>query len=212
MFQFGGKKRDSQGPTAVDRAKSLAAEGRSESDIIRSLKKEGFSNEDISRALNQVLKMKVSGPIEPPPSDDDRFVAPPPSKLEEMYQPSERQTIDMTEEEEIGLEELIEEIVNERWGDMASIVTDIKDEIKGTQEQVAGFEGRVSSIEASSGGEKEDVMKRFEEMEMKVESLEGKVSSMEKMLKEILPSLTDNVRNLSRTLGKPKIDKDDFDL
>ncbi|MBI5355095.1 MAG: hypothetical protein HZB68_01425, partial [Candidatus Aenigmarchaeota archaeon] len=77
MFQFGGKKKDAQSPTAVDRAKSLAAEGRSESDIIRSLKKEGFSNEDISRALNQVLKMKVSGPIEPPQNDDDRFVAPP---------------------------------------------------------------------------------------------------------------------------------------
>ncbi len=211
MFHLGGKKKD-QG-NAFGRAMSLASEGKSEGDIIKALKKEGFGNEEIGRALNQLLKSKVSGPSEIPTSEDDRFVAPPPAKLETMYgSPEGRQVIEMTEEEEVGLEELIEEIVNERWGDVASLVSDLKDDIRNIQDQIGNVEGRLSSTESGSSSEKLDMGRKLEELEMKLEGMDGRMASVEKMLKEILPNLTDNVRSLSKVIGKKSPSEDDFDL
>lgn len=218
-----GKKRDAPlGGNAVQRAQMLAAEGRSESDIIKSLKKEGFSNEDISRALNQILKMKVSGPpagpAAGPAAEEERFVAPPPSRLEQMYGFEERapleggNVIDMNEEQEIDLEELIEEIVSERWGDVADLVTDIKEELASIREQSSGLDGRVSSIETKSGGSLEDTSERFQELDMKLQGLEGRMSSVEKMLKDILPNLTENVRSLGKVLSKGKPKEEEFEI
>ncbi len=184
----------------------LSAMGRNEREIIDQMKKDGYPNEDISRALNKALKFRVTGAPPtpsymqqstiPPPALSQDFIAPPPDR------PFEENVLEMTEEEEIGLEELVEEIVEEKWRQGIVEMKDVEKAIVQLQDQVRFLEEKIKHVEKAGDEKKDDLKNILEESSTHIESIESRVGSVEKAFKEFLPSLTENVRSLSGIVDK----------
>ncbi len=201
---FGSKRKE----PAEDVVRRLSSQGKSEREIINYMRKEGYPNEEISRALNNVLKFKVMGNSSPPvPSYDsppypepqgNRFIAPPPEK------PFEENVIEMTEEEEIGLEELVEEIVEEKWKESMEELKDVEKAVVKLQEQVEFLNEKIKHLEEKEARKQDELKGLIEESNAHIESIESRIGSVEKAFKEFLPALTENVRALSAIVEKMK--------
>lgn len=202
---FSGKKKE----PAEQVVRRLSAMGRNEREIIDYMKKEGYPNEVISKALNRALKFKVTGSQNPPiPTSQNQstimsgspegFIAPPPE------QPFEQNVMEMTEEEEIGLEELVEEIVNEKWKESLSELKDVERAIVQLQDQVRFLEEKIKHVSKKGDEGKGELKDIMEESSAHIENIESRVGSVERAFREFLPSLTENVRSLSGIVDKMK--------
>lgn len=71
---FLGKKEKAGKMPAMERVRSLSAQGLSEPEIIRTLRTEGYSPSDVDRAMKEAIKTAVSPPRgEGPPTPRSRF-------------------------------------------------------------------------------------------------------------------------------------------
>jgi len=130
----------------------------------------------------------------------DEFIAPMPE------QPLQENILEMSEEEEIGLEELVEEIVEEKWKDSLTELKDVEKAIVQLQEQVQFLNEKLKHTEKSGDEKKNELKDLIQESSVHIESIESRVGSVEKAFKEFLPSLTENVRSLSGIVEKMKKD------
>ena len=208
---FGGKKRE----PAEEVVRKLSSEGRSEREIINFMRREGYPNEEISHALNKVLKFRVTNKPQTVPAPrtasvqssvpmrdiGQNFLAPPPEK------PLEENVIEMTEEEEIGLEELVEEIIEEKWKDSMDELKDVEKAVVKLQEQVEFINEKIKHLEEKEEKKRDELKGLIEESSAHIENIESRIGSVEKGFKEFLPSLTENVRSLSAIVEKLKKEK-----
>lgn len=189
----------------------LSSQGKSERDIINFMRKEGYPNEQISKALNKAIKFRVTGAPQPasynpqpaptPDFSREEFVAPMPE------QPLEENVLEMSEEEEIGLEELVEEIVEEKWKDSMTELKDIEKAIVHLQDQMQFLNEKIKHVDKAADEKKGELKSIIEESSAHIENIESRIGSVEKAFKEFLPSLTENVRSLSGIVETMKKDR-----
>ncbi len=186
----------------------LSSQGLNEREIINYMRKGGYPNEEISKALNKAIKFKVTGsPQQPsypqqqfssPSYGSGEFIAPAPE------QPLEQNVLEMSEDEEIGLEELVEEIVEEKWRESMQELKDIEKAVVQLQDQVRFINERIKHVQKDTEEKKGELKNLIEESSAHIENIESRVGSVEKAFKEFLPSLTENVRSLSGIVDKMK--------
>ena len=201
---FSGKKRE-PADSVVNR---LSEQGKNEREIINFMRKSGYPNEEISKSLNKAIKFRVTGAPQPasyrqqqgnpPPQyeNDDNFIAPMPG------QPLNENILEMSEDEEISLEELVEEIVEEKWHESITELKDVEKAIVQLQDQVKFLNEKIKHIGKSGDEKKDEIKKMIEESSVHMENIGSRVGSVEKAFKEFLPSLTENVRSLSGIVEK----------
>ena len=208
-FKKGEKK------SAIERVQELGSHGRSEKEIINMMRQEGYSNEEISGALNKAIKFRVSGPssgyTDQPPTPSytrggpsSRFVAPPPETSGSWEGSGDSNVIEMTEEEEIGLEELIEEIIEEKWKSVNSDLEEIQKGFIQLQDQIDFLNQRINKIEEKDKEKETQIKEMIQDSSNQMQRIEGRIGSVEKAFKDFLPNLTENVRSLSSIVEKMK--------
>jgi len=203
MISIPSFKKEKKREPAISRVEKLSSEGKSEKDIIRIMREEGYPNEDISKALNKAIKFKVTGAPEPEQSFAD--MSPPPEQPKDLPQfiaPQPNQSFDsnvieMNEEEEIGLEELIQEIIEEKWKDVEAELNEIQKGFVQIQDQIQYLNERIDKIEKSEEEKKKELKGMISESTSHIEGIESRIGSVEMAFKEFLPKLTENVRALS---------------
>lgn len=214
VFGLGGK----EGKIPIDKVRELSAEGKSEREIVEQLRDEGYGDRNINKALNQALKFKVEG--EEPRQGGGRgpgqpqFVAPPPQgnmpKFPSGYESRGGgssmgpETIEMTEEEEISLEEIVEEIISEKWREVEGRLEEFSTRIGETSARLEDLKERINRVEGKHEEEKVDLRNKLEETSTHIEGIESRMNSMERAFKEFLPTLTENVRSLSEIVKELK--------
>lgn len=231
MLGFGKDKKDK---VPVEEVRKLSSKGKSEREIIEKLRDEDYSNKNINRALNQVLKFKVSGApgeggrereggektgrrgrkMPATTGGGGEFIAPPPqtsqpefperTELEEEEGLEEPGVIELTEEEEISLEEIIEEIISEKWKEVDSKLDKLSNNYSSLEAKLDDFKERLDRVEERHQEEKKELREELEETTTHIEGIESRIGSIEKAFKEFLPTLTENVRSLSDIVQKLK--------
>ncbi|MFP4046036.1 MAG: hypothetical protein ACLFS3_03175 [Candidatus Aenigmatarchaeota archaeon] len=223
--------KDNDQDQLADEIESMASQGFSEQEIISELRDEGYSNKDINKAIQKILKYRVNSEGESPSLQKDRrsgqtnqsqqqqqqgnFVAPSPDEMspEEQrpnepfakYMGSEENPIwEMTEEEEIQLEELIEEIIEEKWSGVRQNLQKMETENENLKNKIYSMEERIQGLEEKHQKEKEKLEDKVDRTFNHIENIEARVNSVEKAFKEFLPSLTENVRSLSGIVNELK--------
>lgn len=144
---------------------------------------------------------------------DNRFVAPEPSSPQSFggNQDQESDSFDkfednksgrndvweMTEEEEIELEILIEEIIDEKWVAVESDLEEFREERQELVRRIESLEEKVEDLQERHQEERERLEDKTDKTFDHVKTVESRVGSVEKAFKEFLPQLTENVRSLS---------------
>lgn len=141
-----------------------------------------------------------------PPPEQFTVQAPPepyvPQELEQL--PSGGGVIEMTAQEEISLEELIEEIINEKWKDVEAQLSELDRLYGAVMERLDALEQRLDEVLQTHESASKELKTMLTETTDHLQGLEGRISSVERAFKEFLPSLTDNVRALSKIVESVK--------
>ncbi len=204
-------------PVPIEEVQRLMRSGLSDKDTIKELKSQGYSYEDIEKAMLQAVKAGVGeeqpkerkqmesiigryGEEQPSIDHDDELPL-----LGEVYptDTSYNQEIKLpeTEEPELIIEELVEGVVEEKWQRLSESVNKINSKI---EEIRIGFEQVIQGMNEKKGASGKDFSPEISDLSRRLEDLEIRIGGLEKAFKQLLPSLTRNIENLSEMVHEMK--------
>ena|SRR3989338_4977549 len=125
-----------------------------------------------------------------------------PREMEQL--PSGGNVIDMTAQEEVALEELVEEIINEKWKDVEAHLAELDRLYGAVMERLDVLEQKFNDVMEKHNDEKTELKDMLTETTDHLQGLEGRIGSVERAFKDFLPALTDNVRALSKIVEQVK--------
>ncbi len=135
---------------------------------------------------------------------DKNFIAPQPSSSftnqeenqedSDFSQPSSNKT-GMSDEDQIELEILVEEIIDEKWDNVELELSGLIDDIGDINTELESVKDKVEDLEKSQRKKIRDIEEDADEALSRVESIESRVSSLERAFKEFLPKLSRDNRN-----------------
>jgi len=197
-----GKKKE-QKPLPMDEVKAMTSKGMSDKDIIKDLKHKGYSYKDIEKAMLETVKEGVEPEAMPvaQPFEQAELEQPQPQGFElptfEEEIPQEMEG----DQSDVIIEELIEGIVEEKWGKFEERISKIEDSIEHINAQLKQYGSELSVPRVAPSKELEF---KVNDLSNAFEDLEARVGGLEKAFRQFLPSLTRNIESLSQMIHEIK--------
>ncbi len=202
----------------TDQVLDMIDQGRSNQEIIIALQGEGYSNQQIQDALAQAqTKVSVEGTIQqeipPPPvpgmqpsmlnagGEEARFQ---PVMQEQFARPMGMDNISNAREIEERIEEIAEQVIDEKWrkviedvGDLSSWKERMVREIMSVKQEVVRIQGRFESLQKA-------VLEKVRDYDRGIEDVGSDIKAVEMLLQNILDPLATNVKELKKITEKLK--------
>lgn len=105
---------------------------------------------------------------------------------------------------EITLEEIIEGVVAERWGQFEERLNHFDEVDRRIQEQIDDLRKKIDEIKDSLKEKEHTFLSKLEEFGEHVGGIESRIGSIEKAFKDFLPELTENVRTMAEIVERLK--------
>jgi len=204
----------------IDRAVSMMRSGMSEKDIVRQLKAEGYSFGEIEKTLMEVLKTgagqlpagaELGAPPalpEPLPSRAPEPPMPEPQPAEEQPMPAQQAYTpqyvppvysayppEPDLQPEAIMEELIESVAEEKFEQFSSSIGRIENAVERLRQEIGAVRQKAESKPAAE---------LPKELNDRLDSMEARIGGLEKAFKQMLPSITENIRAISKLVSKPQ--------
>ena len=205
---FGNKKKADVKDVPVDEVQKMTRKGLSDKDIIKQLKSKGYSYEAIEGAMLKAVKEGVDDE-QPrmvqrldtePPATENFFDAPPQQDFPDMTQPAQEMAFDV--DPDVMLEELVEGIVEEKWGRFDDRLKKVDDNFDRIRAEIKQFEMKLEQSKRESPNR--DIDGKMNGISEQLEDMEARVGGLEKAFKQFLPSLTRNIESLSQMIHEMK--------
>ena len=223
MAFFGmGKKPDQASAgsdTPLEQVMQMRQSGQSNSQIVQSLQRAGFKPHQIFDAMNQA-DMTAAGPVPQPddPTQDpfsqqfeqapapDQFVpqqfdqqpTQQPQYVPPQYPPQQQQ---QSSDQGIGqdrVEELVEQIIDEKWTELMKNINKIIEWKNSIESRMAVLEQRFKDLKGNVDSLQAGVVDKINDYDQSVQAVGTDIKAMEQVFQKVLPTLTDNVNELSR--------------
>ncbi len=204
---------------------SMFDQGYSEDQIRNELQGQ-YSSDDINRAINNVVTSSATGepnnggpePMSPYQGDEQAV-----SPMDEGYegnnkqqqnqqqtenQQNQQQKQNSQNQEQVQLqarentvdprvEELIETIIAENFQKVEKEFQNVYDELDMITEKMSEIDNRVDELEIRDDEDQKEFIQKMDEVEEHIDSYESRMGGLEKAFQQILPSLVDNIRDLT---------------
>lgn len=96
-----------------------------------------------------------------------------------------------------AVEELIETIVAENFQRVKTEFENVYSELDTIEEELEDLEQRVHDLEVRDDEDQEQFIEKMDEIEEHIDNYESRIGGLEKAFQQVLPSLVDNVRDLT---------------
>lgn len=106
-----------------------------------------------------------------------------------------------------AVEELVETIVAEQFERVRNEFQTVYDEIDIIADEVEDLESRVHDLEIRDDEDQEEFIQKVDEMEEHIDSYQSRIGGLEKAFQQVLPSLVDNVKELTSLVQEIKQEK-----
>ena len=216
---FFGKKKKAN--VSVGEIRKMSSSGVSDRDIIKRLKKEGYSYDEIERAMLEAVKEGVGEEekpareprrreeevYEPPAEHEERARAEPPL-FEGLEETAMEPLTDFSEElpkPEVVIEELVEGVVEDKWKKFDDKIDKFNREFDNVRGELKQFEQKLRAARENEDMKEVDIEVR--EINNRLDELDARIGGLEKAFKQILPSMTRNIENLSQMIHELKGEK-----
>ncbi len=182
----------SQTPTAL--VIQMRQQGLDNNQIVQSLQREGFKSQQIFDAMNQA-DTKAGVDV----ATQQNLEQQPPS--ETPVQPSAAQpgaapaAMGGSKEE---IEEIVESVVEEKMEDMVKENKKISDWKDKTEDRISKIEQQLIDMKTNFDNLHKGVLGKIEEYDKGINDVGTEIKALEKVFQKILPTLTENVSELSR--------------
>lgn len=226
---------------------NLFEQGYSEEEVRQELQGQ-YSREEIQGAINQAVKTSATSQDDGPqpmtpyqgeneevsPMDEgfnkeenpgqenmgpqDSMDAQPNPPINQA-QPMNQQT--SSSNDMANVEELIETIVAENFERVENEFENVYSEIDEMKENLEEMEQRVHDLEVRDDEDETQVIQKMDDIEEDINEYQSRIGGLEKAFQQVLPSLVDNVRDLTQLVQEIKqergietssnVDQDDID-
>lgn len=219
MALFGLKQKKDDAPQAaavpVDEVLRMKQQGFTNNQIVQTLQRNGYKMHQIFDAMNQ-SDLRSAGPIENavPPEEAQQMPYPEQGiQQQEMPEPQAQEMLpDLPEQQrqapEQGYEEQIEEvaeaIIDEKWEDLMKDINKLLEWKEKIENRMAALEQGFLDLKDNFGNLQKGVIGKVAEYDKTMRSVGTDMKAMENVFQKILPTLTDNVNELSRLTKKAK--------
>jgi len=168
----------------------MRKQGQDNNQIIQALQDQGYSSSDIFDALNQADMQEME---EEKQQQKQQAQAPSPSSHKRSN---------------ASQEELIEEIIEEKWHDLVDKLQVVIDWKEQSEQRLAEMEQEVKSLRDSVEQVQKSVGDRLEDYDGTMKDVRRDVQAMEKTFSDALPKFTENVSELRAVVEAVKSDGD----
>jgi len=103
---------------------------------------------------------------------------------------------------QLAIEELIEGVVNEKWEKLENEFKKVNEDIDAIKQSMLDFEGKIN--EKIAKVEQPKMKKEIEALEQRIDDIDARIGGIEKAFKQLLPSLTKNIEELSSMVHEIK--------
>ena len=219
LFGMGQKKEVAQQVvTPVDEVHRMKEQGFTNNQIVQTLQRNGYKTHQIFDAMNQA-DLKSAGPIEgavppelaqPPSAEPQQFAEEPlepAPQTGEMLMPEQ----ELEQAPEAGYEERIEEvaeaIIDEKWEDLMKDINKLLEWKEKIENQMAALEQGFGDLKDNYNSLQKGIVGKVTEYDKTMRTVGTDMKAMESVFQKVLPTLTDNVNELSRLTKKAKVKK-----
>ena len=195
----------------------MSKQGLNEVEIIKKLSENGYNPVQISDALNQAkIKSSIGGSEMTPsimpvkediPSPQQELAVPQPAFVPQpqsqqvpspeaypYYQYSQQEEKVSTE----TIEEITEEIVNEKWREVKTRITDVVEWKNYADRRITAIDDRLKRIELSLDRLQAALLGKVQEYGRSIKDVGSEVESLEGAFSKVLSPLISNVKELGR--------------
>lgn len=156
---------------------------------------EGFSGDD--QANNT---MNEQPPQQPPAQQQPNQPPQQPPAQQQQQQGGNREASG-------DVEELVETIVAENLDRVETEFENVYEEIDELKEVAEDLEQRVHDLEVRDDEDNQEFIQKVDEMEEHIDSYQSRIGGLEKAFQQVLPSLVDNVRDLTELVQEIKTER-----
>ncbi len=211
IFDLGKKKEEAPKSTVpVDEVLRMKEQGFTNNQIVQALQRNGYKMHQVFDAMNQA-DLRSAGPVE----------GAVPAELAEpsLGQPVEQDSIpdlpsgQLAEEEpqqapqeryEEHVEEVAEAIIEEKWEDLMKSINKLLEWKEEMENRMAAVEQSMKDLKENFSSLQRSVFGKVAEYDKSMKSVGADIQAMETVFQKVLPTLTDNVNELSRLTKKAK--------
>lgn len=216
MSLFGPKKPAQQPPVSpIDAVTRMKQQGFSNSQIVQTLQREGYKSHQIFDALNQV-ETRAAGPVqeavpappqEPAPQQTGAPVMQEQPSPDYNYQSYPQQEFAPEPMGRDQIEEVAESIIEEKWNEFMKSVNKILEWKESIETKFTKIEHEIKTLKADYDKLHKGVLGKISEYDRSIVDVGTEVKALGKTFEKILPTLTENVSELSRITARTKSKK-----
>ncbi|MAG16340.1 hypothetical protein CMO88_04730 [Candidatus Woesearchaeota archaeon] len=206
LFGLGKKVEEAQTVTTpVDEVLKMRDQGFTNNQIVQALQRNGYKTHQIFDAMNQA-DLKNAGPVEG--AVEPGLAQPIPVAPKEDVPPNleEQQTESIVPQENYDdrIEEVSESIIEEKWEDLMKEINKLLEWKETMENKMAGLEQGLNDLKSSSDNLQKAVLGKVTEYDKTMRTVSSDMKAMDTVFQKVLPTLTDNVSELSRLAKKGK--------
>jgi len=210
MALFGlGKKGDAgetKVATPVDEILRMREQGFTNNQIVQALQRNGYKTHQIFDAMNQA-DLRNAGPIEGavPPELAEQQPASEASGEEPLPELEAQHEVAAPQESyDERVEELAESIIEEKWEDLMKDINKLLEWKESMENKMAALEQNLKDLRGDFGTLQKSVIGKVAEYDKSMREVGTDVKAMDVVFQKVLPTLTENVNELSRLTRKAK--------
>jgi ATP-dependent exoDNAse (exonuclease V) beta subunit len=210
LFSFGKKQEEQvqqfqpppQGPP-TDLVLSMREQGLSNNQIIQNLYRQGFQPSDVADAMNQAnakesVENMPTGYFNQQYQDQGQAMQ---QNMQQQQQPMQQGMEAQQGYQEMPnehVEEIVEAIVNEKWNEIVKNVNKITEWKDKTETRLSTLEQQFKDLKQEFDKLHDAILGKIGEYDQNIVNIGTDIKAMEKVFQKILPTLTDNITELSR--------------
>jgi|APFre7841882654_1041346.scaffolds.fasta_scaffold58511_5 DNA-binding transcriptional MerR regulator len=172
----------------VEHVVSMRQQGFSNNQITTYLQREGYSPDLIFEAMNQA---NIKQGVESAPSGMATAAAPQPPPFSQPSQGGGE--VDVSR-----IEEITEAIIDEKWNELVKNINKIIDWKDKVESRIDALEQEIKDLKSNFNSLHDAILGKVGEYDQNIGNLGADIKAMEKVFQKILPTLTDNISELSR--------------
>ncbi len=211
IFDLGKKKEEApkSATTPVGEVLRMKGQGFTNNQIVQALQRNGYKMHQIFDAMNQA-DLRSAGPVEgsvpPELAEPSLGQSAEQDNIPDLpgEQPIQQEQQAPQERYEERVEEVAEAIIEEKWEDLMKSINKLLEWKEEMGNKMAAVEQSVNDLKENFEGLQRSVIGKVAEYDKSMKSVGADIQAMETVFQKVLPTLTDNVNELSRLTKKAK--------
>ena len=186
-------------PSLIDIIISFRQQGLSNNQIIQNLQRDGYKTPEIFDAMAQT-DLKSTMTQVPPQNMVDNSMQPPqqsqnPNDQQFQQEPIQDDALNPFDEK---IEEIAEAIIDEKWTSLVDSVQKILDWKEKTEAMIVVLEQKFKDMKFEFDKLQSSLYDRISQYDQNMTDVGTEIKALEKVFQKILPTLTENVNELSK--------------